>query len=142
MEIKTNEIDSINIIKEDSSEIKNKQLMEKVLKKWLILQKVIKEEMTLEEIIIKHQQNEFNQLKDYYSKFFTLKLKNRKIFDEISNPQKNYNLILENKTKQLVNICNPIEDLLFLFRNNYNYIITLIGLISYDDDEDKILSLA
>ena len=142
MEIKTNEIDSINIIKEDSSEIKNKQLMEKVLKKWLILQKVIKEEMTLEEIIIKHQKNEFNQLKDYYSKFFTLKLKNRKIFDEISNPQKNYNLILENKTKQLVNICNPIEDLLFLFRNNYDYIITLIGLISYDDDEDKILSLA
>ena len=116
--------------------------MEKVLKKWLILQKVIKEEMTLEEIIIKHQKNEFNQLKDYYSKFFTLKLKNRKIFDEISNPQKNYNLILENKTKQLVNICNPIEDLLFLFRNNYDYIITLIGLISYDDDEDKILSLA
>ena len=142
MEIKTNEIDSINIIEEDSSEIKNKQLMEKVLKKWLILQKVIKEEMTLEEIIIKHQKNEFNQLKDYYSKFFTLKLKNRKIFDEISNPQKNYNLILENKTKQLVNICNPIEDLLFLFRNNYDYIITLIGLISDDDDEDKILSLA
>ena len=60
MEIKTNEIDSINIIEEDSSEIKNKQLMEKVLKKWLILQKVIKEEMTLEEIIIKHQKNEFN----------------------------------------------------------------------------------
>ena len=142
MEIKTNEIDSINIIEEDSSEIKNKQLMEKVLKKWLILQKVIKEEMTLEEIIIKHQKNEFNQLKDYYSKFFTLKLKNRKIFDEISNPQKNYNLILENKTKQSVNICNPIEDLLFLFRNNYDYIITLIGLISDDDDEDKILSLA
>ena len=142
MEIKTNERDKINIIEQDSSEIKNKQLMENVLKKWLVLQKIIKEEMTFEEIIIKHQEKEFNQLKDYFVEFYTLKIKNRKIFDEMHNPQKNCNLILENKTKQLDNICNPIEDLLFLFRNNYDYIITLIGLISDDDDEDKILSLA
>ena len=142
MEIKTNERDNINIIEQDSSELKDKQMMENVIKKWLILQKIIKEEMTLEEIIKKHQKNEFIQLKEYYVKFYTLKLKNRKIFDEIRHPQKKINLILENKTKQINNICEPIEDLLFLFRNNYDYIITLIGLISDDDDEEKILSLA
>ena len=32
--------------------------------------------------------------------------------------------------------------MLFLFRNNYDYIITLIELISDEDDEDKISSLA
>ena len=142
MEIKTNERDNINIIEQDSSELKNKQLMENVLKKWLALQKTIKEEMTFEEIIIKHQKDEFNRLKEYFVKFYTIKLKNRKIFDEINNPQKICKLILENKTNQLETICNPIEDLLFLFRNNYDYIITLIGLISDDDEEDKILSLA
>jgi len=142
MEIKTNERDNINIIEQDSSELKNKQLMENVLKKWLALQKTIKEEMTFEEIIIKHQKDEFNRLKEYFVKFYTIKLKNRKIFDEINNPQKICKLILENKTNQLENVCNPIEDLLFLFRNNYDYIITLIGLISDDDEEDKILSLA
>ena len=81
MEIKTNESDSINTIELDNSETKDKQMMENVIKKWLILQKIIKEEMTLEEIIKNHQNNEFIQLKEYFEKFYTLKLKNRKKFN-------------------------------------------------------------
>ena len=142
MEIKTNESDSINTIELDNSETKDKQMMENVIKKWLILQKIIKEEMTLEEIIKNHQNNEFIQLKEYFEKFYTLKLKNRKIFEEMQSPFKKTNLILENKTQELNEIIKPIEELIFLFRNNYDYIITLIELISDEDDEDKISSLA
>ena len=142
MEIKTNEGNIININDQDIIESKNRNLIDKVIKKWLSLQKIIKEEMTLDEIIIKHQENEFIRLKEYYKKFYTLKLKNRKIFEEVNFNQKKQEYILSDKYKEIDNINSYIEDLLFLFRNNYDYIITLIGLITDDDDEKKILSLA
>ena len=88
MEIKTNEGNIININDQDIIESKNRNLIDKVIKKWLSLQKIIKEEMTLDEIIIKHQENEFIRLKEYYKKFYTLKLKNRKIFEEVNFNQK------------------------------------------------------
>jgi hypothetical protein len=142
MEIKTNEGNIININDQDIIESKNRNLIDKVIKKWLSLQKIIKEEMTLDEIIIKHQENEFIRLKEYYKKFYTLKLKNRKIFEEVNFNQKNQEYILSDKYKEIDNINSYIEDLLFIFRNNYDYIITLIGLITDDDEDKKILSLA
>ena len=40
-----------------------------------------------------------------------------------------------------LDICEPIKNLLFLFRNNYDYITTLVSLISEYDEDDKISSL-
>ena len=42
----------------------------------------------------------------------------------------------------LCDIHENISELMFLFRNNYDYIIVLISLISDDDDNEKILSFA
>ena len=141
MAIKSNEGNII--IPQDISDSKNKRLIDSVIKKWLTLQKIIKEEMTLEEIILKHQENIFIQLKDFYHKFYTSKLNNRKIFEELNNSQKNKNFEIGEELKDIVgDIYIDIEKLMFLFRNNYDYVLVLISLISDDDDNDKILSLA
>ena len=123
-------------------ETNNRHLMENIIKKWLNLQKIIKEEMTLEEIILNHQEKEFNQLKEHFTKFYELKLQNRSILELIRNPNVKKNLIIEDKNNIMIDIFKEIEEFLFLFRNDYNYITTLIGLISDDDNNEKILSLA
>ena len=142
MSIKTNEINIMSRKETDLIESKNRLLMEKIIKNWLKLQKIIKEEMTLEDIIFNHQEKEFIQLKEYFKKFYSLKLKNRQIFEEINNPQKKRNYLIDYDLKNIIDIYNSIEDFLFLFRNNYDYILTLIGLISDDDENEKIFSLA
>ena len=141
MSIKTNETNTMKRKESELIESKNQQLMEKVIKRWLNLQKIIKEEMTLEKIIFNHQEKEFNQLKEYFIKFYELKLKNRQIFEEITNPQKARNFSLNNDLNEIKDIKNLVEDFLFLFRNDYDYILTLEGLISDDDDDEKVLSL-
>ena len=142
MSIKTNGKNNINIIDIDKKEYEDKNLMEAIIKKWLILQKIMKEEMTLEEIITTHNKKEFLQLKEYFIKFYALKLKNRKIFEEIHNHQKKKNFIIKEELPQINDVYKYIEDFLFLFRNDYDYIITLISLITDDDEEENILSLA
>ena len=142
MSIKTNEINIMSRKETDLIESKNRHLMEKIIKNWLKLQKIIKEEMTLEDIIFNHQEKEFVQLKEYFKKFYTLKLKNRQIFEEINNPQKKRNYLIDYDLKNIIDIYSSIDDFLFLFRNNYDYILTLIGLISDDDENEKIFSLA
>ena len=49
--------------------------------------------------------------------------------------------IEENIDKVLLQTCEPIKNLLFLFRNNYNYITKLVSLIDEQDEEDQIESL-
>ena len=141
-EIKTNECNCININEQDIIESNNRHLMENIIKKWLNLQKIIKEEMTLEEIILNHQEKEFNQLKDYFKQFYELKLKNRSILELIRNSNIKRNLMIKDKDNITIDIFKEIEEFLFLFRNDYNYITTLIGLISDEDNNEKILSLA
>ena len=129
-------------------EEKNRQeQVELVIQKWLILQKTIKEEITLEDVIIRHQQNEFVQLKDYFKQYYINKLESRKVLEEIKRLQDNRTdkvreMFIERELEHVfLDICEPIKNLLFLFRNNYDYIITLVSLISEDDEEDKIESL-
>ena len=136
-----NDGNCINIKEQDIIESNNRHLMENIIKKWLGLQKIIKEEMTLEEIILNHQEKEFNQLKEYFKKFYELKLKNRNILELIRNPNLKKNLIIEDKSNIMIGIFNEIEEFLFFFRNDYNYITTLIGLITDEDNKEKILSL-
>ena len=127
---------------------KDKEKMaESVIQKWLLLQKTIKEEITLEDVIIRHQENEFVQLKDYFKQYYLKKLQSRKILEEIkklgNNKQnKIRELFMERELEHVfLDICEPIKNLLFLFRNNYDYITTLVSLISEYDEDDKISSL-
>ena len=138
---------SNNQISDDQSELKKEELAEKIIQKWLTLQKTIKEEITLEDVIISQQKSDFNLLKDYFKEYYTAKLNIRKTFDDIrklnQNDFKNIKElnIEENIDKVLTQACEPIKNLLFLFRNNYNYIIKLVSLIDELDEEDQIESL-
>ena len=136
-------------IKEDdiSLETNNKKLVESTIQKWLILQKTIKEEITLEEVILKHQEDEFAQLKDCFKKYYSKKLESRRIIEEIKildedkeNKIKEY--VIEDELQDFIpDLFKPITNLLFYFRNNYDYIINLVMLISENDDKEKIASL-
>ena len=120
---------------DDQSEIKKEEMAEKIIQKWLTLQKTIKEEITLEDVIISQQKNDFNHLKDYFKEYYTSKLNIRKTFDDIRKLNTNdYDKIKElniedNADRVLLQACEPIKNLLFLFRNNYNYITKLVSLI-------------
>ena len=129
-------------------ELNKEQLSEKIIQKWLILQKTIKEEITLEDVITSQQKNDFNNLKNYFKEYYTAKLDIRKTFDDILKlSQNDYDNLKElyvedNIDKILLHTCEPIKNLLFLFRNDYNYIIKLVSLIDDQDEEEDIESLA
>jgi hypothetical protein len=138
---------------DEISEEKEKKMAEETFQKWLLLQKTIKEEITLEDIIINQQEDDFNKLKDYYKKFYDLKLYTRKANEEIKN-QKIYDASKDSKDteikkycicddidKVLLQACEPIKNLLFLFRENYDYIVRLISLIDNQDETSQIESL-
>ena len=133
---------------EDITEnIEKKKLIEETIQKWLLLQKTVKEEITLEEIILKQQQDDFDKLKTYFKDFYELKLKTRKAYEDIRNLKlsgdnaKNEEIkefYIEEKIENvLLQLVQPITNLLFLFRNNSDYIIKLISLIDFKQDEPE-----
>ena len=132
----------------NQNELDKEQLSEKIIQKWLILQKTIKEEITLEDVITSQQKNDFNNLKNYFKEYYSAKLDIRKTFDDILKlDQNDFNNLKElyvedNIDKILLHTCEPIKNLLFLFRNDYNYIIKLVSLIDDQDEEEDIESLA
>ena len=138
---------SNNQINDDQSELKKEEMAEKIIQKWLTLQKTIKEEITLEDVIISQQKNDFNILKNYFKEYYTAKLNIRKTFDDIHklNQNKYKDIkdfsIEDNAEKILLQSFEPIKNLLFLFRNDYNYITKLVSLIDEQDEEEEIESL-
>ena len=138
---------SNNQINDDQSDLKKEEMAEKITQKWLTLQKTIKEEITLEDVIISQQKNDFNHLKDYFKEYYNAKLNIRKTFDDIhklnQNDFKNIKElhIEDNADKVLLQAFEPIKNLLFLFRNDYNYITKLVSLIDEQDEEEQIESL-
>ena len=117
-------------------------LVEKIINKWLNLQKIIKEEITLEDVIIKQQQEDTKNLKSYFVEYFNIKLNSRKIWNEIKE------LKLEEKQQNLPQVSSfeinqdlnnfhdasePIKNLFFILRNNYDYLTRLTSLINPED---------
>ena len=133
------------------SEEQKQNLVEKIINKWLNLQKTIKEEITLEDVIIKQQQDDTNNLKSFFRKYYQTKLNTRKNWADINS------LILEDKesniSSYLINedigpcfhdASEPIKNLFFILRNNYDYLKKLISLIKPEDfikNSEKINSL-
>ena len=144
IEIKDNNEGNID---EALIETNKQKMVESIIQKWLLLQKTIKEEITLEDVIIRHQENEFAQLKNYFKKYYSIKLESRQILEEINGHEKNIKepikefIIDKDFEDNFLDIYEPIKNLLFLFRDNYDYIITLISLISEKDGDEKISSL-
>ena len=155
--------DNINP-KEAQNEINNKEIdsnldEEKVLKtleKWKNLQKSIKEELSLEELMIEKQKQDNSQLKEKFRDYYKVKLKSRNEYEKIKNidyyintnikkdkdkEKENEYIVDNNIEKSLLDTCEPIKNLMFLFRNYYDYTVKLISLISENDEKEKIDSL-
>ena len=126
--------------KEQISEEQKQKNVEQIIKKWLNLQKTIKEEITLEDVIMKQQENDRENLKSFFRKFYDLKInKRRKLEDikELKLESKESNIPLYIIEKDVENnlraTCEPIKNLLFILRNNYDYLMRLISLIKPED---------
>ena len=128
-------------IEEEISEDKKQKNVEKIIKKWLSLQKTIKEEITLEDVIIHQQDEDKKSLKQWFKTYYDIKLKTRKNFEminELNIGNKDYlNLpsfyIQHEIEKNLKDACEPIKNLLFLLRDNYDYLLRLLSLITQND---------
>ena len=132
--------------KEEMTEQEKKS--EKILEKWVSLQKIIKEEITLEEVIIARYKEDFEKFKNSYDDYYEAKLHFRDNFEEMKYLGKNElddmpkNFLDRKGAHQiLIDTYEPIKNLLFLFRENYDYIIRLSSLIDEQDDTEKVESL-
>ena len=132
----------------EKEEISKKEMIaEKIIQKWLSLQKIIKEEITLEDVIIHRYKEDFNKLQTFYLDYHNSKLKlrnNKEDMKKLSINDKNQKELVvdrEGVGRILVDTYEPIKNLLFIFRNNYDYVIRLVSLIDEKDDQDKVESL-
>ena len=140
-EKETSKINEALLEKEEMSE--QEKISEKILKKWVSLQKIIKEEITLEEVIIARYKEDFVKFKKSYDDYYESKLHFRDNFEEmkhLDDTPKNY-LDRNGAHQILIDTYEPIKNLLFLFRENYDYIIRLVSLIDNQDEPEKVESL-
>ena len=130
-----------------SNEKKNSNediLVEKTIKKWLNLQKIIKEEITLEEVIIKQQQDDTEFLKKNFAEYYKIKLNTRKNWNDIKKlkiEEKQSNLLKYNINQDLGGFhdaSEPVKNLFFILRDNYDYLTRLLSLISPEDYSKNI----
>ena len=132
----------------------NEEKVSKTLEKWKNLQKSIKEEISLEELSIEKQRQDNSQLKEKFKDYYNIKLQSRYEYEKIRSLNSN-DKIISNKEKDtnskysidvnidraLLDTCEPIKNLMFLFRNYYDYTVKLVSLINEDEDKEKINSL-
>ena len=141
------EANNINIKKVETEKIEEEKVG-KTLEKWKNLQKTIKEELSLEELMIEKQKQDNSQIKEKFRNYYEIKLNSRKELEKIKNidnlikqKDKEKNYVLENNIERvLLDTCEPIKNLLFLLRNNSDYIIKLISLIG-ENEKDEANSL-
>ena len=137
-----NQEENIKLI--DSKKVAQREESLKILEKWKELQKSIKEEISLEELMIEKQMQDNSQLKDKFREYYNIKLKCRKEYEIINNigndrqKEKEY-VIHNNIERELLDTCEPIKNLLFLLRNNSDYIVKLKYVLT--DEPEKVNSL-
>ena len=131
---------NIAIYPSDSN--KNLLIVDSILEKWSKLQKAIKEGIILKELIIKQQKVDFAQLKENFIEYYNTKLKIRNAYEEIEmlkDSKKKYKNIFFKKNAEEIFLksLKPINDFLFIFRNNYDYVIQLIELIELENEKNN-----
>ena len=122
-----------NNVSELSSEEK-KAKAEEIVSKWIKMQKAIKEEITLDEIVLQHMKTQHDSLIEAYHYFYWATIKARESYENID-------LILQNNFNYLHYELSPNPDLglkdgftismnlMFFFRENFEYTLELISLI-------------
>ena len=139
-----------------SSEIWHQKDINSIINKWLNLQKILKESQSLEKIIEKQHLDNYSQMKKYIHDFYKLKIKSRKLYDDIKYLKSgsewlNIKGINENKENFYVtassgtyfgNAATPMKNLISIIREYYDYVPKIISLINENDSEQEIESLA
>ena len=128
-------------VEEELSEEQKQKNVEQIIKQWLSLQKTIKEEITLEDVIIHQHESDNENLKDFFKKYYDVKLQKRKNIEDINElnmGNSDYldlpSFYIQNEVeKNLKDACEPIKNLLFIFRDNYDYLIRLLSLLKETD---------
>ncbi len=141
-----------NTLNEENLNKNEDEKIKEIINKWYILQKTIKEEITLKEMIKNQQKIYEEKLMEDYGTYYKEKLESRQIFENILiidqnelNNLKKYNESKEAEDK-LQDAFDPITKLLFLMRNNYDYILKIFSIIgemeiTNKDNRKKIESL-
>ena len=118
-----------------------KKKAEEIVSKWITMQKTIKEEITLDEILLQHMQTQHASLLESYRNFYWSTIKARESSENIE-------LILKKNFKYLHYEISPDPDLglkdayipsknlMFFFRENFEYTLELFALIE-DTYESK-----
>ena len=117
-------------------------VVDSVLQKWSKLQKAIKENVILKDVIIKQQEIDFDKLKEHFIEYYNIKLQIRQTYEEIDvlkDNRKNYKKIFFKKCANDIfpNSLKPINDFLFILRNDYNYVIKIIELIESENENNN-----
>ena len=139
------------IIQEKNIEINEKKIIQKIdnnkqsnvdiiLQKWSRLQKIIKEEIILKKVIIEQQKLDFSKLKSNFIEYYNIKLKIREIYEDIEFIKKqklvNKQIIFE-KNVNYNNKIKSISELLFIFRNNFDYVVKLCEIIESNNKNNN-----
>ena len=124
------------------------------INKWLNLQKILKESQSLEKIIEKQHLDNYDQMKKYIHDFYELKIKSRKIYEKIKflkmNSEGNDNIykkdkecfITEASGNYFGNGLEPMEKLIHIIREYYDYVPKIVSLIDNEDTKQEKESLA
>ena len=128
-------------IEEEISEEKKQRNVEQIIKQWLNLQKIIKEKITLDDVIIHQQTSDTDNLKLLFRKYYEAKLKTRKNYGDMNELNMGNNdqlnspsfFISNDSENPLKEVNDPIKNLLFILRNNYDYLIRLLSLMNQND---------
>ena len=128
-------------IEEEISEEKKQRNVEQIIKQWLNLQKIIKEKITLDDVIIHQQTSDTDNLKLLFRKYYEAKLKTRKNYGDMNELNMGNNdqlnspsfFISNDSENPLKEVSDPIKNLLFILRNNYDYLIRLLSLMNQND---------
>ena len=134
-----NSLKNINIYSSESNKL---LIVDSILQKWSKLQKAIKERKILKDDILKQQKIDFNQLKENFINYYDIKLKVRQAYEEIDmlkDNKKKYKKIFFKKNAEeiFLRTLQPIKEVFFTFRNNYDYAIKLIESIELENVENK-----
>ena len=113
---------NLNIYSTESSKL---LLVDSILQKWSKLQKIIKERVILKDSILKQKEIDFNQLKEHFFEYYNIKLKIRQTYEEIDTLKDNkkkykYIFFKKNAEEIFLKSLEPIKDLFFTLRNNYD----------------------
>ena len=115
---------------------------EEIVSKWIKMQKAIKEEITLDEIVLQHMKTQHDSLIEAYHYFYWATIKARESYENID-------LILQNNFNYLHYELSPNPDLglkdgfpfcmnlMFFFRENFEYTLELISLIEEQYEKKK-----